>query len=1000
MADNTDNYCQLLGLDPYNEAKYTLEVINQKIDKMEVKWANEFRNKQNDTGQRFKYHKLVDQIPEMRRVMSDPILRKKVFAEGKKSLEGKCQRLKMDCVILADGKYVILPGILDNFVKRLHWDGIDKKLVLRLANISDGGVPKIVSEKVVNAYTNLTTVDAFTPIEVLNALISNDQLEIRCDRLTEASSLSQIRNAFDLCEKRVNSVRQDILPDQDSYISVLRSIKLIIDSDKDLKDLIVYGRCNRNLVPVMEMIEKEYTGQQITRKYIDELLNIYIRGQDVDVCISILQAFCHKKRIAANFSKLDSTLIRCPECNNMVPGGPNTMFCPFCGKNFKVVCPQCSTPQLSNNMICIKCGFNFKEGESKAQSLSLNIRMDLQKGNLSKAEKQLFQLKNTYATFAGISALESQLQKEQGTLNTLKKMVGDSYNHNKFYSAKTAGDQIISKYPYEMTNFPEVKQKYDESVMRVQNADMFCQKASVAEDKNTMLQMYVSAAEECPDHPSAKTVLKQHPPQGPVDPSGRIIDGRLVIRFEAPVDNRGVTYAIYREKNSLPNVNEETRPLAEIPNTTFSDKTLEPGVEYYYSVYSKRWGILSREAAHFGPVMVLAEVEKVTIEQIDGGLRLMYEKPRGATRVRVWRADDSGSGNEGVEIPLNGETVYDDIGLKGGLKYHYLFVAEYETRNRVERSQGVFFSETPLDAPKPVRDMGISWNKSDGTFTAKWTTKSPVLLFRADKRYAIPGNMMKMEDIRSWMTEIKPIQEYIDGAKFNLPDGTVQYIYPVIPMGNMGIKGNELMVANLKPFRDVEKFISNKDCILTMNWPENAIAAKLVISSDEVKGLDDPTAEIVTVRREEYNDEKLIRIPMGKSPKKCINIFATYKIGNDTLHSRGIAIDVYSAECKKVKYTVDAGKKGSVLEMTTDPEVTSIPRIVMVHVSVGIPLRKADGEIIWSSDGAIPFTGGKCKMNINLKGRQDIEHMRIFFVNEEDYNLFRFVHPLYNRRHD
>lgn len=998
MANKTDNYCQLLGLDPYNENRYPIDKINDKISKMEVKWANEFRNKQNDTGQRFKYHKLLEQIPDIRRCMNDPVLKKRVFAEGKKSLEGKCQRLKLDCVILADGKYIILPGVLDSFVKRLHWEGIDKKLVLRLTNISDGGVPKIVSEKVVNAYVNLTTVDAYTPIEMLNALITNPDLEIKCEPLTEGSSLSQLRNAFDLCEKRVNSVRQDILPDQDSYISVLRSLKLIIDSDKELKDLINYGRCNRALEPVMEMIEREYTGTQITRSYLDDLMNMYIKGLDQEMCISILEAFCHKKRIAANFSKADSSLVRCPDCNNLVPGGKNTMYCPFCGRNFKTVCPQCGTAQQSSNMICIKCGFNFKEGETTAQNLSLSFRMDLQKGNISKAEKELTQLKSVYSTFPGISTMETQLHKEQSTLNTLKSMVLDSHKNNRYYSAKNAGDTIASKYGGELPNYPDVKQKYEESLQRVQHADIYCQKAQITEDRNEMLALYVSAAEECPDHPTAKSILKQYPPAGPVDPSGSIKDNHLEIRYEAPLDNKGVTYVIFREKNSLPNVTEETRPLTEIPGTTYVDRTLEPGVEYYYSVYSKRWGILSREAAHFGPIVILAEVEKVTIDQIDGGLRIMYEKPRGATRVRVWRADSTGGTN--VELPLNGETVYDDIGLKGGTKYHYLFVAEYQTRNRTERSEGVIFSETPVDAPKPVRDMGISWNKNDGTYTARWSTKSPVLLFCSEKKYNITGSMVKMEDIRSWMTEIKPIQDYVDGARFCLPDGTVQYIYPIIPMGKVGVKGTEVMVANLRPFRDVEKIISNKDCILTMIWPDNAIAAKLVISTGDAKNLNDPTAEILTVSRDEYEEEKLIRIPMGRSPKKCINIFAIYNVGNEVLPSKGIVIDIYSAECKKVYYTLAATKRGATLEFTADPEVTKIPPVAIVRVDVGIPLKRGDGETMWSSSGPVTFTGGKAKLDITLGGQTDIEHMRVFFVNEEDYNLFRFIHPLYDRRRD
>ena len=998
MPDKTDNYCQLLGLDPYGESKYSLDKINEKIDKMEVKWANEFRNKQNDTGQRFKYHSLVNEVPEMKRCMADPVLRRKVFSEGRKSLEGKVQRLKLDCVILTDGSYIILPGILDNFVKRLHWEGVDKKQILKVAGIGDGSAPNIVSDKVLNAFTNLTTVDAYTPVEVLNALITNPDLEIKCDPLTEASSLAQVRNAFDLCEKRVNSVRQDILPDQDSYITVLRSLKLIIDSDKDMKDLINYGRCYKALVPVMDMIEKEYTGKQLSRNYIDDLMGIYVRGLDQDMCINILQAYCYKKRIAANFSKADSTMIRCPECNSMVPGGKNTVFCPFCGKNFKIVCPQCNTAQMSENTICIKCGFNFKDGEVKAQNLALNFRMDVQKGNLTKAEKDLTALKATYATFAGIAAMELQLRKEQGTLNAMRNMVEENYRNNRYHAAKIVGDSIVSKYPSELANYPEIKQDYEDSVLRVQHADVLVGQAESAEEKDQMLSLYVSAAEECPDHPSARSVLKQYPPAGPADPVAQVKEGRLIISYEPPVDSKAVTYAIFRERNSLPSVTDETRPLAEIPGTTYVDKTLEPGVEYYYSVYSKRWGILSREAAHFGPVLFLAEVDKVTIDQIDGGLRLMYEVPRGATRVRVWRAD--GNTGTNVEIPLNGETVYDDVNLTGGQKYHYLFVAEYETRNKVERSEGIIYSGTPLDAPKPVRDMGIQWNKNDGTFTARWKSDSPVILFCSEKRYAIAGNMVKMTDIRAWMNEIKTIQEYDDGAKFNLPDGTVQYIYPIIPVGNMGIKGTEVMVANLKPFRDVEKTISNKDCILTMTWPDNAVSAKVVISNSEAKDYNDPTAEILTVSREEYNEDKLVRIPMGRSPKKCINIFAVYNINGGVLYSRGIVIDVYSGECKKVRYTLDAGRKGAVLGLIADQSVSSIPAVCITRVDVGIPLRKEDGERLWDARTPISLTGGKTAIQINLGGHTDAEHMRVFFDNDEDYNLYRFIHPLYDRRHD
>ena len=997
MAEKRQNYCQLLGLNPLKESSYSTEAILKKIETKRGKWANDSRNKQNDTEQRFKSERLVEMTSDMERVMKDPILKRKEFSDAQALLKGKAQKLRMDCIILSDGSYIALPGSADSYTKKLHWEGVTKSDVLKLAGIKEGSPPKPASDKVLNAYKGLRAVDSYTPVEMLNALIQHPNLEIDLPPLSDGSSFSQLRNAFDICDKRVNSVRPDILPEQDSYIQTMRSVKLVLEPDKELETLIAYGKCNRALIPVMETIEQEYT-TQLTRKYIDELLNAHLT-KDIDnrMAIEILQQFCHKKKIAANFSETDSSMIRCPECGNMVQAGPNTVFCPSCGKNFKTVCPACGTAQQSRNQICVKCGFNFKEGMEKANRLSLDFRMNMQKGMVGKAEKSLTMLKDTYSGYAGLAGMEAELQKARTNMSTMRKLILDSCAKGRFMEAKTACENLVGQYPDALADDLELKQKYSECVSRVNAADLYCQKASVADSRQQRMAMYVAAVEICPDHQLAKSKLREDPPSGPADAYGKLGDRSFTIKFMAPAEASGVTYCIYREKNSLPRITEETRPLAEVPTTVYVDKTLEPGVEYYYSIYSKRWGILSKEGAHLGPIMTISEVDKVTLEPIDGGLRIMYEKPRGATRVRLWRTDGSGSG-VGTEISLNGQTVYDDIGLVGGRKYHYLFVAEYEGRNKVERSEGVVFSGTTVDAPKPVKDLKIRWNKSDGTYTAKWSTDEPVTLYCTPKKITIPGNMVKMEDIVSWMKPIEPIMEYSDGIRFSLPDGSVQYIYPIIPRGKVGIKGTELMVANLKPFRDVEKTISNKDCIITMAWPDDAAEAKLVISNGEVRGLDDIDAEIKTVRREEYMEERQIRIPMGHSAKKCINIFALYKVNDEMIASRGIAIDVYSAECRKVSYTAKKEKTGMRMDFTADPDVSEIPAIIAVQVAVGIPLKRTDGEVIWRSHNPVQLTQGRGSLTVQCKNLEDPARMRLFFENDSDYNMFRFMHPLYNRR--
>ncbi len=998
MASDRPNYCHLLGLNPLKEASYPVESILKKIATKREKWANDSRNKQNDTEQRFKAERLVEMTSDMERVMKDPILRRNEFEGGKTFLKGRVQKLRLDCIILTDGTYVALPGAADAYLKKLHWEGLTKPDILNLAGIKDGNPPKPASDKVLNAYKGLRAVDSHTPAEMLNALIRHPNLEINVDPLGEGSSFAQIRNAFDVCDKRVNNVRPEILPEQDSYIQTMRSLKLILEDDKELSNLIAYGKCSRALLPVMDAIEQEYTSQ-LSRSYIDELVNTHMsKDFDMALAMKILQQFCFKKKMAANFSNADTSMIRCPECANMVQAGPNVMFCPACGKNFKVICPACSTSQLSKNAVCIKCGFNFKEGTEKAQRAILDFRMSMKDGKIIRAERFLIQLRNTYPNHPELSGMENDMNRAKGEVASTRKLILEAHDRGRYTEAKIAGESLAKRYPDVLDNDIQLKQKFDDSMNRYNSAEIYCKRAAMKDTKVERMDCYVSAAEVCPDHPDARAKLRENPPSGPADGTGNITGRSFTIKFVPPNDRNGMTYCIFRSRNSLPNVTDDTTPLAEIPGNIYTDKTLDPGVEYYYSIHSKRWGILSKEAAHIGPVMIIAEVENVKIDPIDGGLRIMYEKPYGAKRVRLWRSDGNDN-NEPTEIPLNGATVYNDLGLAGGKKYYYLFVTEYEGRNKIERSEGVTFSEATINAPKPVNDMKITWEKADGTYTARWSTKENVVLYSSPKKIAMSGSMVKMDDIRSWMTEIVPISRLTDGIRFSLPDGAVRFIYPIIPVGTIGIRGTDLLVANLRPFRDVEWCISNKDCLVTMAWPNDAIEAKLVISNGPTpRDITDNNAEIITVRREEYMEDREIRIPMGRSRRKFVNIYAIYPIETNLRASRPVLIEVNNGQSRKVRYTMKQERNMVAIDLSTEAGVNQLPPMMLVQTSKGIPLKRTDGEVVWRSNGPVSIQNGRSVISIQCNGLEDLKRTRLFLVNDSDYYDFRFVHPLYDRR--
>ena len=1006
MTSDRENYCRLIGLNPLKESTYTYEAIEKKIAAKETKWNKESKDKQNDLDRRFMIGKWLDMVPDMRRVMKDPLLRSKEFDEGKKILRAKASRLNRESITLRDGSRILLPGTAENLVKKLQWDSVNKEDLISLAGIKSTSVKPVVNDKVMSAFKALQDVQAFTPMDVLNDLIGNPDLEININKLDEGSPLSQIKSSFEACEKRVGTVRQEVLPNQDSYIQTLRALKLLLGSDQDLSNLIKYGKCMKILGPAKQMMDEDY-GQPFSREYIDDLINKYIRKTNADpkMAVSILEEYCVKKKYLANFSAKESKLVTCTYCDALVESGDDILCCSVCGASLKTKCPQCGTAQASENKACIKCGFDFQDGLNKAKDLEKKFRIALSYGMIDEATNCIMKIERIYSTYPAISSMKSELKPLSAKYTELINTLNILHKQRRYYALKGAIDDAKLDFT-KILNNPDVERKYEEALQKIVEADRICERAAGMRDQSGVMMMYVTAAEMCPDHPVAKAKMKEHPPDSPADATLQVLEGKVLLKFAVPEERTGMTFCVFRGKESLPVVTDDTIPLAEIPGSVFMDKTLDPGVDTYYSIYSKRWGILSREGAFCGPVMVFREVENVSIEPIEGGLRLIYEKPKGCSKVRIWRKEGTtaaGAGEE-IEIMHDGATVIDDYGLKGGVKYHYLFVAEYKAKGRTERSMGNEFSFTTTKFPEPVRDIEIRWNKADGSFTAKWKSKEKVVLYSSPGKVNMFGRMVKLDDLNAWMKEIQPLETYENGMKFLLPDGAVQYIYPMIPAGKVAVRGKDVMVANLKPFRDVVKTMSGNDCDITMTWPTGADSAVFVIKDSSVAlGPNDLDAERITITRDAYNKDKMVRIPMGSSKKRTVTIYAMYDVSGDRMPSRGMSLDIYSGASSKVRYTMAVEGESRtetrlVLSISTEQWVKEIPAIVAVAVKEGIPLKITDGESIWSSGKPIQLSLGKGTAMFTVKDKVDITKVRLFFTQDEDYNMFRFIHPLYKEK--
>lgn len=998
----TENYCRLLGLNPLKENRYSSDSISATIDEKERKWMEDSRDRQNDVGRRFKSQSYIDAIPDMRLVMGDDALRRKEFDDALELLTAKASRLKKDSVILHDGTPVRVSGAAETLVKKLRWDGICTEDLVSLSGVKEYDPSYLATDTVLTAYNALATVGAFTPSEMLNDLVSKKGLEIETAELSDSSPAEDIRDIFDLCERRVNSVRSEILPEQDSYIQAMRAVKLAVKSDDLLYELTQYGMCQRALIPIFDIIEDEYTQPQ-NRAYVDELMSIYLTDPDIDMDLAIraVEDYCIRKKFIINFSETDSIMIRCPSCKAFVETGNDIICCSVCGHKIKTICPRCNTKQHSVNRACVKCGFDMKAGRDKALEMENSISEMSSAGLLSDAKRMLDDLKNEYSTYMGIDDLERNISATMNIISSEKKEIEQSYRLKRYSGTVELVRDVIARYRNLMDEDPSLKKIYDNSRRHLDEADSLFDRAEKETDAGARMDLYISAAEVCPDHAKVGSALSGYAPAPPADAEAKVSEGKALIKYSVPEERNNVTFCIYREKNSLPCVEYSAVPLAEVETGYYLDETAEPGVEYYYRVRSKRWGVLSEESASCGPVTVFAEAQNISVDPLEDGLRLYFEKPENCSRVRIWRK----RGSEGEEVEVEGEgPAIEDRGLSGGDMYHYLFVAEYESPDgRVNRSSGTVHSGTTPILPDPIKDLNVNWNKSDGTFTAEWTGNEDVVLCSSSKSIRMYGLLIKLEDMDSWMTRIDPIEKKKGRIRFSMPEGAIQYIYPMIPVGRYAVRGLEVLVADLKPFRDVSRNFMGGDCILTMSWPQGAESAVLIItdSGNPAKGPDDLNGERITISAEAYTKDKMIKVSMSGRTRRAATVFAVYDADGKKMTSRGMSFDMASGTCRTIKYRAEAGrsKDGNiVVAMDTDKEIELIPPIVAVYTDEGIPLRRNEGRIIWRSEVPMKLNKGHTVFKIEARQDTDLSHMRIFFENDEDYSEFKFIHPLYGGR--
>ncbi len=1004
MSDERENYCRLLGLNPFKLKDYTEDDITRQINATEERWAREAEASTTDKIKKYELNECLKLVPDMRSTMDSPILREEEFERGKEILQRKSTKVRRSAIVLHDGGIVIPSKAADDLAGKLNWPGIDGRTVVLASGIRTVASPHGTPLSITTPFRMLQEFGCYTPHEFANRLIAMPELSLSLSMVGEDSTNDDVRLTFDTIYRRLCNIKQGKIPDLDMYTQSVRVVKSSLATDDKFEEIMGYCRCMKALSGAFVQMDED-SGMPFSRAYIDNLMMTYVNDTEADpeMCIRLLEERCINRLYPANFSEEDSGLSTCPHCGSLINIGPESQYCPSCGSAINAVCPACGTAQTAANNHCIKCGVDLAPAMAKAKAFEDSILRLLTTGKTDRAMDELTGLEGAFPRYDSLPGLKNRIRECHEKVVNLVETVSYDFANLKYFDLKKTVEKAKIDFPA-LLEREDVRARYDEACRKVSEADELCIKAA-GKEGDEAVELYISASDICPDHPDAVAMLRHYPPDGPADAEVQTNVDIIELRYAVPEERRGVTFCIYRSEGTYPEVDQSAKPLAEIEGWTFSDKTAVPGVEYYYKIYSKRWGILSEEYAKCGPALVLGEVTNVEFENTDNGFKITYQQPRGSARVRIWRKEAglaAGTGDEDELFHDNNGVVY-DTGLEGGMTYSYLFVAEYEVNGNTERSYGNVFSGTTAALPQPVKDLALRWDRKRGCYIASWTGPADAMLYYSTVKREIPRGHISVKDLPSVMTRVEPMDSEDGAFRFRLPEATVIFVYPVLVSGNTAVVGKEFAVANLRPFSNLTKTVEGSTCRLSMAWPDEAVSVAVEIVGRTSDGGE--RREEIERTRTDYDNDGFIEFQLGGSANTEVTVYAVYDVEGEPRRSIGLTTDIYSGTTSKVDYIMSAvpvkgDRKKSRIEISFNcPGESVVPRCVMVRTDEGIPLRERDGEIVWESDDPVVLSDGRAECSFVMpKDEADLQRMRLFFPDRRNYSKYRFVHPIYNRR--
>jgi len=990
-----DNYYILLDLDP---SITDISIIEDRIKKKQREWSSQ-RNHPT-LGNQMKNN--LDQLKKIREIMLDDSSHRDI--ERKEAIllrQQQKQKADSDLTNLINSlvsiKGYISETEFQKLVKRFkpHFD--DKEIRSRIEPHFQIRKDSSKTQKVKKDFLEKTTLQS---IENELKIIQKKNLYEFLD-INPKSTLLAIQNKIKkkVVELQKNNNKNAALTAQNSLIGHCKII--FHDEEERMKyDNSLSFETIRELEKDIDILcSSEEVSADSWSNIIKQARSKGIPKDEAEECII---NYAKKKGwpIQSSATTTEDKTICCGNCRAF--NDAKSKKCVQCKEDLYIQCIRCKTLNASEYLHCSNCGFSLADYFYIIKLLR-DADKKIVQHNWKDAKQALDEAELYWPNYDKILTIKEKLniekEKETQELSEIEDLVSDS----RLYQAK----KRIQQLKQEVKNHQEIYNLEKQIEHGIQKANEYISQAEKFEnsgDTDKAIDKYLYVLKICQDNSYVKNRLADHPPPPPsnlfIDRSGVYV----TIKWDAEQKGR-VTFRVLRKKNVPPEYFKDGTIVAdETSDLFYEDSDCEPGIGYYYSVYSIRAGVHSKQSAvTHQPVLYAPDLKELCITPGDQVIHFEWQPVINAACIEIWKKEGKipDKPNDGISFQIH-ENCFDDNNVENGHNYGYLIFTLFEYNNQIIRSTGLRRQSIPKSPPEPITDLNFS--ATENTIQLFWTppqSTEKVYIIKSEKKLNLQlMDVISGDDMNELGEQLVITNE--NSTSVDLYNDKFIFFTPISQQGDKYIVGHYIMFSNIEDVSEISATTIRGQIKVQWFWPKDVnFVAVLLKETSYASHPNDDTATKIIYSREKYQRKGGLYYDAQNIDILYITIFSAIKEEIDWQFSSGVKegcrVRVAIQGKVTLRYYIRNKKRLGLFQSKDEYELVllsdrkvCLPHLVLKARKSIIPNKLDDGSYVLSIDNGLEcYQNRPISLPFKSNGLPRNAKAKLFAVNNDDYSWLK-----------